>query len=182
MRAHGNLCFLRLTKLDCFFFVQQGTGYSGYHGGEFVNVEGEHEHAARMAAQGESCMSDGEVRSSGSADKRPLNKAADDAIEPEAKRQHVMATSPNRYMTSVTHRENNFLWLFLVSFVRKERVVEKVKICSRFFSLFTSVAQGGETRGGGGAGNGQPWCRQRERVASIDPVHARRAETREPPT
>lgn len=77
--------------------VQQGAGYSGYHGGEFVNVDGDHEHAARMALQGDLCMSDGEVKSSGSGDKRPLNKAADDAPEPEAKRQHVMASSPERY-------------------------------------------------------------------------------------
>ncbi len=74
--------------------VQQGTGYSGYHGAEFVNLEGDHEHTAQAAQQGDACMSDGEVRSSGSADKRPLNKGVDDAQEPEAKRQHV---SPDRY-------------------------------------------------------------------------------------
>lgn len=75
--------------------LQQGAGYSGYHGAEFVNIEGDHEHAARPPQQqGDVCMSDGEVKS-GSAEKRALRGAP--AQEPEAKRQHVMGASPDGY-------------------------------------------------------------------------------------
>lgn len=58
-----------------------------------MNVEGEHEHAARPAPQGDLCTSDGEVRS-GQNNKRLLKEA--DAVEPDSKRQRVTASSPVR--------------------------------------------------------------------------------------
>ncbi|BDA45639.1 hypothetical protein COCOBI_07-4260 [Coccomyxa sp. Obi] len=83
----------RTRKQPSFYTPQQGSGYSGYHGAEFVNIEADHEHAARPPQQqGDVCMSDGEVKS-GSAVKRALRGAP--TQEPDAKRLHVMGASPD---------------------------------------------------------------------------------------
>jgi hypothetical protein len=74
--------------------VQQTVGYSGYHGVEFAQVEGESEHGPKTGAQGDVCTSDGEAGSV-RGEKRPLRNA--DPAEPALKRQQTGAVSPRRW-------------------------------------------------------------------------------------